>query len=108
MWTLSLGISLSTTDVDFHPIQEVEVKDEFIMPTLEEIEKQLQQEPQKKDSLRDGSLNMRLLPEGMKNEITGGPTQSVRPLRKESYDRNQSALCKSSYGENTPKERIDE
>ncbi|TAK51074.1 MAG: hypothetical protein EPO24_16190 [Bacteroidetes bacterium] len=39
-WMLSMGISFSTTDIDFHPKTEVAPLDEFQLPSFEEIEKQ--------------------------------------------------------------------
>lgn len=38
-WTLSLGFSLATADIDFHPADEALPSDEFILPSIEELER---------------------------------------------------------------------
>jgi hypothetical protein len=38
-WTISLGFSLATADIDFHPVYDVEPTDEFILPSIEELER---------------------------------------------------------------------
>lgn len=44
-WTFSFGISCSTTDIDFHPVYEEVKGDEYILPSIEEMEKDGQQTP---------------------------------------------------------------
>ena len=40
-WIVSLGVSVSTADIDFHPaVHEEETKENFVLPSIEEIEKQ--------------------------------------------------------------------
>ncbi len=40
-WIVSVGVSVSTADIDFHPaVHEEETKDNFVLPSFEDIEKQ--------------------------------------------------------------------
>ncbi len=44
-WMVSIGVSVSTEDIDFHPVvQEEESKDNFVLPSFEDIEKQSSEE----------------------------------------------------------------
>lgn len=60
-WTFLLGVSMSTADVDFHPVYEKKQGDEFILPSIEDIEKLLKEEQQP-------SSNNGLPPEGSDNQ----------------------------------------
>lgn len=57
-WTFSFGISFGTADVDFHQVREDRKSDEFILPTIEEIEKQ-KDEPRepRRDEMRLNGLH---------------------------------------------------
>jgi len=44
-WTISLGISCSTTDIDFHQVFQEQKSDEITLPSIEDIEKQEKQPP---------------------------------------------------------------
>ena len=46
-WTISFGVSCSTVDIDFHPFVEPgDKKDEFTLPSIDELERQTQKEKQ--------------------------------------------------------------
>jgi hypothetical protein len=49
-WFISLGFSLSTTDIDFHRSVEEKKEDEFILPSIEEMEKNSQSNGNKEPS----------------------------------------------------------
>ncbi|MBI3193301.1 MAG: hypothetical protein HYZ34_02405 [Ignavibacteriae bacterium] len=46
-WIISAGISCSTADIDFHPVTEQVVIEEYQLPAIEELEKQSSQENQR-------------------------------------------------------------
>ncbi len=54
-WTISFGISCTTTDVDFHPVYEDKTGNEFILPSIEEMEKEGKQNPSGDGSMLNGS-----------------------------------------------------
>ncbi len=43
-WMISAGISCSTADIDFHPVTEEVVIEEYQLPSIEDLEKQSSQE----------------------------------------------------------------
>jgi hypothetical protein len=43
-WMISAGISCSTADIDFHPVTEEVVLEEYQLPSIEDLEKQSSQE----------------------------------------------------------------
>lgn len=53
-WTISFGISCSTSDIDFHPVLEEKRENDFILPTIEEIEKESQGKPSGDGTMLDG------------------------------------------------------
>ena len=53
--TLSLGIACTTAGIDFHSAQAEEKKEEYIVPSFEDIEKQLKQAPAAPDTSRNGN-----------------------------------------------------
>jgi hypothetical protein len=53
--TVSLGISCTTAGIDFHPAQVEQKTDDYIMPSIDDIEKQLKQAPAGADSLHNGN-----------------------------------------------------
>lgn len=44
-WSISLGLSGTSSDIDFHPVFEKPKDDEYIVPSIDEIEKGEQQNP---------------------------------------------------------------
>ncbi|MBI5215371.1 MAG: hypothetical protein HY960_06420 [Ignavibacteriae bacterium] len=46
-WMISAGISCSTADIDFHPVTEQVVIEEYQLPSIEDLEKQSSQENQR-------------------------------------------------------------
>ncbi len=49
-WIISGGISISTADIDYHQVREsTEEQDEFKLPSIEELEKQSQQDHQQEE-----------------------------------------------------------
>jgi hypothetical protein len=81
-WMMSLGISCSTTGIDFHPAQEEKTSDEFILPSLEEIEKQLQTSPAGSDTLHNGSQDEGSRPETSMSIPVMQPSQHYRETEK--------------------------
>jgi hypothetical protein len=53
-WTVSVGISCTTAGIDFHPVIEETNKNTVIVPSIEEIEREIRR-PAGADSLRDGA-----------------------------------------------------
>lgn len=89
-WTISLGLSFSTTDIDFHPVAEEIKGDEFILPSIEELERQ---EKKGQPAPEGSSLNGSLWDSGLSDdnsiggtEVSKGSGSSVQLSEKLLYD----------------------
>ncbi len=60
LWMMSVGFSLTTTDIDFHPAVVEQASDEFILPSIEDIEQETKGgenvQPSGEGSLLDNSI----------------------------------------------------
>jgi hypothetical protein len=73
-WTFSLGISFSTSDIDFHPAYEEKHEEEYLIPSIEELEKGEQKETPKSSlegSLPQGAGEQNLANAGTQATTTG-------------------------------------
>jgi hypothetical protein len=88
--SLTIGISCATVDIDFHPLHETRRDDDFILPTIEEIERQqkeeqgkasgdgaLLQDPQAPDSSGIGMPSEKSVPSGEPSQKS--PTKGLMP-----------------------------
>ncbi|GEM_PF-1949711 len=76
-WTFSFGISCTTSDVDFHPVYEEKKENEFILPSIEEIEKERKQEPSGDGSVPGGSQEEGTGDDG--SSPKGAPGSALQP-----------------------------
>ena len=86
-WTISLGISCATTDIDFHPIFLEQKGDEITLPSIEDIEKQ-EKQPQKNPG--DGGALQNDAPQDPTGQ--GGPSENNDSPDKLNKKNNLSTL----------------
>lgn len=97
-WILSIGVSCSTTGIDFMHVEDERKADEFILPSLEDIEKQLKDKPLEKDSSNDGSSILDSLDQGSRfDERTWNEFSDRRAVR-------QTVRARPSGDADKPKE----
>jgi len=89
-WTISLGVSFSTTDIDFHPAVEEKKGDEYILPTIEELERQGQKgQPAPDGSMLESPLPGSGLPQSNSTggtEVSQSSNNITQPSEKLLYD----------------------
>lgn len=77
-WTISMGFSLTTADVNFHPVYVEEKGDDFVLPSIEEMERGTASgAPALLDSTRVESSQSSTLPATMQEE---GAVQQNLPV----------------------------